>query len=294
MVTEVSILIPVFNQDVTAMVYTLLAQCKRLAIRYEILLYDDGSEEGIKIINRPLAKQEGVVYFELPQNIGRAAIRNKLAANAKYSHLLMMDNDCLPVSPNFVKNYLDAAHKSDVIIGGMIYADVPPPAQYRLRWKYGQKREALCYSKRNKDPYKSFFLKNVFIKKEVLHAHPVPEVVTKYGHEDTLLGLILQKNGIRVLHLYNPVMHTQLETNEHYIKQTSEAIQMLKVLNQHYPMHNINLVKCAFLLKRMRVANLFTLTFGASEKHVLKALTAGYGSVLLFDLYRLYLFCKLN
>ena len=78
-----SVLIPVFNRDVTGLVHDLLAQVPDWAGPVEVLLLDDASADEFRQLNRPLAKLPGVQYQELPRNVGRAAIRNQLAAAAR-------------------------------------------------------------------------------------------------------------------------------------------------------------------------------------------------------------------
>ncbi|MEJ7665839.1 MAG: glycosyltransferase [Hymenobacter sp.] len=90
-----SILIPVFNRDVAALVGSLQAQAGDWPGAVEIILLDDKSAENCQRMNRPLAALPGVRYEELPANVGRAAIRNQLAAKAEHDWLLLLDNDSL-------------------------------------------------------------------------------------------------------------------------------------------------------------------------------------------------------
>ena len=78
MVTEVSVLIPVYNYGIFSLVQELRAQCARAELTYEIICLDDASEETFRIKNRAVARLEHVDYEELPGNISRAAMRNAL------------------------------------------------------------------------------------------------------------------------------------------------------------------------------------------------------------------------
>ncbi len=294
MVTEVSILIPVFNQDVTAMVHTLLAQCKRLGVAYEILLYDDGSEEELKIINRPLLNQKRVIYHELPQNIGRAAIRNKLAANAKYRYLLMLDNDCLPVTSNFLYNYLVAGRKSEVVIGGVAYVAKAPERSYRLHWKYGKTRGSKNANEREKEPYKDIFLCNALVRKDIFLKFPLREKLIKYGHEDTVFAHELRNHNVRIKHIDNPVVHLGLEQTPNMLEKTYHAVDnLVQLYHDGEILNKVQLVKTFELLNNFRLLNAYTLFFSGMERAVRHNLNSGYPNLLLYDLYRLYLFGKI-
>ena len=86
-----SICVPVYNFDVRQLAGQLSEQAKKAGIPVEILIFDDNSEADIKKINREISSTPSVKYLELPENIGRAAIRNRLAETAKYPYLLYLD-----------------------------------------------------------------------------------------------------------------------------------------------------------------------------------------------------------
>ncbi|GAB3197223.1 glycosyltransferase involved in cell wall biosynthesis [Pontibacter aydingkolensis] len=293
MVSEVSILIPVFNQDVTAMVHTLIAQCKRLAVRYEILLYDDGSDEDIKNLNRLLAKQKRVIYFELPENIGRAAIRNRLAQDARYDYLLMLDNDCLPVSPNFLYNYLVAAPKSEVVIGGIAYVSKAPDRPYRLHWKYGKVRGSKNARERQKNPYGDIYLCNALVRRDIFLHFPLREKLKRYGHEDTVFAQEMRQNNIHIKHIQNPVIHLGLEQTPIMLAKTYQAVDnLVQLYHDGEELEEIKLVKVFEKLNSLRLVNTYTLFFSGLERAVRHNLKSSHPNLLLFDLYRLYLFGK--
>ena len=101
-----SILIPVFNNKVVKLVKELHDQCVRAKIKFEILVFDDGSREKIKQENKALNGIFGVNYLELSENIGRSRIRNKLAKTAGFPYLLYLDADSKINSRKFIKNYI--------------------------------------------------------------------------------------------------------------------------------------------------------------------------------------------
>ncbi|RZK13478.1 MAG: glycosyltransferase, partial [Hymenobacter sp.] len=151
-----SILIPVFNREVATLVHSLRAQLPDWPGPAEIRLLDDGSAEEFRVQNRRLVALPGVVYQELAANIGRAAIRNQLAANAQYEWLLLLDNDSLLPDAQFLARYAQAqaaGPETTLFIGGTTYEAAPPadPA-LRLRWLYGRAREMRPAALRQRDP----------------------------------------------------------------------------------------------------------------------------------------------
>ena len=184
-----SILIPVYNRDVRKLVQTLQAQALEWNGPVEIICLDDESEADVRELNRSLAGLPGVHYEELPKNIGRAAIRNRLAARAQYPWLLLLDNNVQLPEAGFLARYAAALDRAPVIVGGSTYEPfAPTQLPYILRWCYGRKREARPAVVRQKNPYASFNLKNVLLRADILREHPLDEALTGYGHEDTRFG----------------------------------------------------------------------------------------------------------
>ena len=128
MVSELSILVPVYNRDVTSLVEELHRQASQLTIPFEIRVYDDGSSQNFLELNRRCRSLGNVVYAELPQNIGRSKIRYRLAEDAQFDFLLFLDNDVLPAQPNFLETYVRQT-QAPVCAGGVSYRnDFPPEA----------------------------------------------------------------------------------------------------------------------------------------------------------------------
>lgn len=114
-----SILIPVYNYDVFALVETLYKQTLECHIPFEIICLDDASQE-FAIENQRINLFENVSYSILEKNIGRSAIRNLLAEKAVYENLLFLDADTIPVHDNFISNYISEI-KNKAVFGGLLY-----------------------------------------------------------------------------------------------------------------------------------------------------------------------------
>ena len=87
-----SILIPTYNYNITPLVGELHKQAISLNIIFEILVMEDGSTLFVEE-NQEIGKLEHCKHILLTENIGRSAIRNKLADSAKHQFLLF-ENDC--------------------------------------------------------------------------------------------------------------------------------------------------------------------------------------------------------
>lgn len=231
--TLLSILIPVYNYDVTHLVTELHRQAEELGVLYEICLLDDASDEKFKVRNRDLIPKTNVRYEELPQNIGRAAIRNRLVEMANYDYLLYMDCDSGVVMPHFLQTYLTATHPHRLLYGGRAYLPKPPSdPQYLLHWHYGRQREQQDFLERQKNPYHSFMTNNFLIPKSIFASITFDESLRNYGHEDTLFGMELAKKNIEIQHLNNPLLHLGLESAAVFLSKTKMAVHNLVQLQQ--------------------------------------------------------------
>ena len=226
-----SILIPVFNRAVAALVRALVAQASDWPGPVEIVLLDDASGEVYRRENRLLASLPSVRYEELPANVGRAAIRNQLAGRAHYEWLLLLDNDSLLLDNQFVARYVAAVRAqppTTLFIGGTAYeAAAPADPALHLRWHYGRAREMRPAAARQRDPGNQLTLNNALLRRELLHRFPLDERLRGYGHEDTRFGLQLARAGIVVRHLDNPVLHDGLEPAADFLAKSHQAVRNL-------------------------------------------------------------------
>ena len=84
-------------------------------------------------------------------------------------------------------------------------------SKWYFHWKYGSLREQSSVEQRNLKPYHSFMTNNFLIPKSIFLAIRFEEALTQYGHEDTLFGMELQRRGVPIVHLANPLRHGGLE-----------------------------------------------------------------------------------
>ncbi len=291
MTPGLSVLIPVFNWDVGALVDALLAQKSAWPGPVEIILFDDGSREEFRVLNRPLGGRPGVHYQEMGQNVGRAAIRNRLAAaSARQEWLLLLDNDSLLPDAHFLARYATACHHAPVLIGGTCYAPSPPadPALY-LRWLYGRAREARPAAVRQQNPYAQLTINNVLIHADILARFPLDEQVTGYGHEDTQFGQALAHAQVPVLHLDNPVLHDGLEPAAILLQKSQQAVHNLAHLTRRSGLsQESRLLQTGQRLQRFGLAPAARLTLKALAPGLRRNLLSARPSLPQLDLLKLY------
>ena len=283
-----SILIPIFNQDVRPLVQDLSEQCMKEKIRFQILCFDDGSKEKYKKINRSVESAFGVSYLEFRQNVGRSKIRNKLAFNAMYDNLLFLDCDSEIASKKFIKKYKKAITAHTVIYGGTMYSKRKPRSlEKMLHWKYGQKRERAPVEKRNKHPYDTFRSNNFVMDRDLFLSVRFNEEIEGYGHEDTLFAQQLKEQEISLHHVDNPVIHGGLEKVETYLAKVDESIRNLVELNRGKYRLSTRLTKTYEKIKSWNLWPVISWLAKRYDNRYASALTSKNPNLRLLDLYKL-------
>lgn len=230
-----SIVIPVYEYDIRSFVRELHQQATQLEVPWEIRLIDDGSSAYWQQLNEELKCLPGTYFSKLPTNTGRARIRNRLANAAQYDYLLFMDCDSGLANDQFLSKYVAALKPETVLCGGRIYkASATDPAK-QLHWWYGSQREVKSARLRNRKPYQGFMTNNFVVPKAVLQRIPFEEQLTQYGHEDTLFGLELERAGVAIRHLDNPLIHVGLDPSEEWLIKQRQAIRNLYWLHLQHP-----------------------------------------------------------
>jgi glycosyltransferase involved in cell wall biosynthesis len=228
-----SILIPTYNYNVVPLVSELIQQAHALQIDYEILIQDDASTE-TALVNHNIKSSDFhfVQYIQLSENVGRGANRNLLIQRAQYQWVLLLDCDMLPVDALFISNYIALIHQKNdaVIYGGICYHNEAPQHDAQLRWKFGTQREAIPVAQRERKPYQHTLTSNLLIQKAILEAIPFHPNIQKYGYEDLVFVLELEKKGIAIKHIHNPLFHENLESGAIFLNKTEEALDNLKQL----------------------------------------------------------------
>ena len=147
----ISILIPVNDYDIIALVHSMKDGLSKVPDYCEILIGDDGSSPEYRSKYMSL-EGDGVRVIVSEKNIGRAAIRNKLALESRGDHLLYIDADVrIPgTAEAYLLKWLKFLRSASVICGGVLYPETAPgDPDILLRWKYGKYREQKKASERS-------------------------------------------------------------------------------------------------------------------------------------------------
>lgn len=286
----ISILIPVFGEDVTHQVQVLVDEITLLNFPVEILVIDDASDQAIL----PRVNSDSLRFVSLSKNLGRSKIRNYLAQEAMYDKLIFIDADCVPNSAHFIANYARAFQADTVLVGGQKFQPNRPKGNKNLlRWQYGSQVEARKVGKRKELPYASFMANNFCISKKLILAIGFDQNHTGYGHEDTLFGMKLRHKQIPVMHISNEVLHCGLETNLEFLNKTDEGISNLVELYKSAALdHHVRLIATYQKLNRVGLVALLVLVQPIVSPILRRWLQNTGGTVSGFGLYKLLGFIK--
>ena len=284
-----SICIPIYNQDVGVLVSQLLSQIENKRNEVEILLIDDCSKAHYKDLNKVFSDRVG--YVELDRNLGRSKVRNQFLQYSNSEYLLFIDCDSAIVSDDYISIYVDSLkeNRPKVLVGASIYNEEFPGLNYRLRWKYGRKRESQAVEARRMNPGTSFKTNNFLIAREILNKIQFREELDGYGHEDTLFGYDLNANSIKIEHIDNPVLNCQLDSNKEFLEKTEHGLQNLlkvwSIVNEDQRiLDQIKILKFYLKYKDSKLFRLFYLFFRRPSKALLKM---GWVNLNVFDFYKL-------
>ncbi len=292
----ISVCVPIYNFDVSRLVEKLEECISKTNVAIELLFIDDCSEEHFREVHRKICKNHQ--YDELIENVGRSVIRNLFVSKARYTHLLFLDCDGLPISDDFLNNYVSLIEKEAVICGGRHYPkEKPSDKNTSLSWKYGTFVESKSANIRNVNANKSFMTNNFMIQKSVFEKIRFDERLSGYGHEDTLFGLELSDANISVLHIENPVLNLDIEENKLFLSKTEAGLRNLNTICQLYSDKN-KLIENISLLKAVGNLGFFKPFFRGISFLILPVLRwilkLPWASLKVFALYKLLYFIRIT
>lgn len=296
---QLSVLIPVFNQEVVSLVQALLHQISLSGAEFEILLMDDQSDEEYKRQNAMLESIPHVKTYRLPSKAGRSVARNFLAAQAKYDYCLFIDCDSEIADDRFIERYLDYCNGEDVVVcGGTCYHEKQPETDRLLRWTYGVKNEVKPASIRNKRPNYYFQAFNFLIRRELFLQIRFNELLKNYGHEDTLFRFELSQRNINVIHIDNPLYHIGIDTNKEYLQKTGQGVENLKILMESPDskelISHMRLLRYYRIFKQTRTVFVVFAVYFLLRGWILRNLNSGHPNMALFNFYKLGYLCSLK
>lgn len=225
---SISIVIPAYNSVCFTLVADLQRQAEALGADYEIVVADDGStDSGVILANRAINTLPHCRYLERKVNIGRAAIRNLLAREACMEWLLYIDADMVVCREDYVSRYA-RQQEGDVVVGGLAVGGAPTLLAHNLRYRYERAAEQQhTVQQRMLSPYRDFHTANFLIRRRLMLQTPFDERFRHYGYEDVLLGKQLERQGVALTHIDNPVSFEHFETNASFVSKTEEGLRTL-------------------------------------------------------------------
>ena len=294
----ISVLIPVHNYEITPLVQSVHKQLTAEEIAFEIICLDDASEKSVIDKNQGVKSFSEVSYILSKENNGRAISKELLCQNAKYPWVLFLDADVELINDSYISNYLKQIKSNTVynfIFGGFAYKKEKPKNDYLLRWKYGQKYEAISAKKRNKQPYKVTIAANLLTKKEYYLKLKINNLGNSYGM-DLLLGAVLEEQKEEVLHIDNPVYHLGIEKSTDYLTKKECAAESLLELYRggKIKKSSNNLLKTFIVLKTLKLNYIFAWLYTVLKAPLKQNLTGGNPNIKLFQFYRIAFLCSLD
>ena len=292
-----SILIPTYNYNAYPLVLELNKQCLECEIEFEIVCQDDVSSTYLHE-NNAINTLRYCSFSINKNNLGRGRNINSIAEKARFNWLLILDCDVFPTNEYFIKNYIEAigANIHKIIFGGISYEFRTFENQKLLRWVYGSKRESLPVELRQKNPFSSALTSNIIIEKELFIKNPFDNSIIKYGFEDLCLLSVLESKKNKILHINNSAYHLNLETSKQFLEKTKIALENLnfiidaKILNPK----KLKIINIYNIIKKNGFEKFFVFIFNKFEFKIIDNLLSDKPSILLFDLYKLGYYCKIN
>ena len=288
-----AVCIPVYNQNVERLVRELSEQSKPLNGQVSILIIDDASSEEFQAQYKNISGFAKVIQLDI--NIGRSKIRNTFLEHTSAEYLLFLDCDAQIVHSDFLSKYVEflKVNRPKVLFGASIYQKEKPPMNFRLRWKYGSMIESKSFEYRDSAPQLGFKTNNFLVDRKILKLHPFNELITGYGHEDTLFGFDLEQNGISICHIDNPVLNAHLDSNSQFLNKTDEALNNLIHIwelskKNGALLERLNILKVYFKYERNYIIGVI---LPRLRKPLRFLLERGVANLTLFSVYKLaYLF----
>jgi len=289
----ISVLIPVYQHNPSVLILELHKQLSATSIPFEIQVLDDASNVNyFSDWSSSLHTLSNCTINRLDENQGRSGIRNLLVQEAKYNWLLFLDADTSLCSDSYIQQFLPFLSDSyDAVCGGTAYRKTLNDSTHSLRWKYGKAREEKSAALRNMCPFKNFTLNNLLIQKDCLLKFPLDISIRDYGHEDTVLGMVLEQHKIRIKHIDNFVFHDGLDTNDVFLSKIIQSVHTLVDLYRKRKLtEDTNLIQHYKKLHLLKMDALFFFLLKPFIPLFNKNLTGKNPSLFLLDLLKLWHF----
>ena len=222
---KLSVLIPAYERTCYKLVEDLHTQLEESGAEYEIIVLEDGGRDQVShIANLKINDLCHCRYERRKHNVGRAAIRNRLADEAKGDWLLFIDADAKIVRVDFIRRYLSVATEGhQLVCGGITHREMPPARDCLLRWCYDRTFELQVGPV---SPQLSCF--NFMVERALFMKVRFNENIMTYGWEDVLLGVGLKEQGVETMIIDNPLLHDDADKSVRFMEKTRESLRTLR------------------------------------------------------------------
>jgi GT2 family glycosyltransferase len=285
-----SILIPTYNYNARALVEQLVQLAQADGITAEVLVGDDASTDETAWLEEVVSLPT-VSVLRAHHNLGRSANRNRLADAAQGEWLLFMDCDAEVIDSHFLSNYMKATAEADVICGGLCHPRQLPRQGCELRWRYELSAEPSFAANHlnhllqmgKRVPFRTF---SFLIRRDIFQQVRFDERIQAYGCEDVQFGQDLEKQGIKVLYIDNPLLNGDIEPNPVFLSKTEEALRTLHGIQGHlqgyYTIENV-----AARLRRWHLKGVIKGLFQLFHKPMRRNLLSSNPNLKVFAFYKL-------
>lgn len=281
-----SILIPTYNYNARALVMAFDAQADRSSFDVEIIVGDDASTVELEWLEE-VEKMPRVRVLRAEKNLGRARNRNRMADASRGEWLLFVDCDARIESDFSLLTYEQSSTMAPVVCGGLRHPATNPNPEATLRYKYERQADKKRGADiRNHEPYSQLSTFNLLVRRDIFMQIRFDEGCTEYGYEDTLFGKEIEKRGLKILHIDNPIVHIGLERNEIYLRKVEVSLHTLKRMESKLG-HFSRVIAFAEQVRRLRLSGLLAFVHRLTSPLVRMNLLSHHPNLLLFQWYKL-------
>lgn len=236
-----SVIIPTYNRrDILKRTLNCIAMQTFSLRDYEIIVIDDGSEDGTAEFLKKYNCNNYFKYLVNETNMGRAVTRNKGIVAARGSYVLMIDDDIWAEPGLIAEHYrTHKEHSSDIGVVGAIH--ISPEVPNTAVNMYLNRHHLWCLSEMRKSandlPYSFCKTANLSFKKDLLlKVGLFNETFKTYGGEDSELGFRINQECIKFIFAPNAVgKHYHDESLDGFIKKEEERTRSFELYKHLYP-----------------------------------------------------------
>ncbi|MFN4090236.1 MAG: glycosyltransferase family 2 protein, partial [Alphaproteobacteria bacterium] len=234
-----TVLIPFYGSDPSALLRALDTQAAALGGAVDIVCADDGSPDRA-CAEAAVATAGGLAaactVLLAGRNRGRSEIRNLLARQARGRHVLFLDGDMAVSRPSFLADYLDLLAREPIAIafGGFeMDPDENDPANDLHVWS-SRRDHCLPASERAREPEKYTYTSNLVVRRDLLLACPFSDAFAGWGWEDVDWAIRAARLA-PIRQVENPAVHRGFSSAETLLRKYRESVPNFATIHARHP-----------------------------------------------------------